>query len=803
MLDVKRLIQITLFALALVSSALLGLGLESTHLIVIAFIGATIGFVVTDLLRLFRIDGTLANIASIVILFLAMKDFFSEDSTGKLVSVAHLLVYLQTVLMFQEKTPRLNWQILVLSLLQVVVGTIFTLDLEAGLLFLVYFFVAGAAMVLQSVYSDTVDVRKRNRRAAKLVAKSSDAEARESLAPLLYFDPGDEPHAALKPMVSHLGIWLAVAMAFTSVMFYLVPRHTKPWYGPANIEVSTAGVSKSVDLNEQGLISLSNQLMFRVKFTDMRTGEPIELAGQEMYLRGLALSNLVIKNGRTDWQAPHDRISSQLYQGLPRSPGKGRSVLQTVTLEETADPLLYGVMPFYSVTETPPEVSFCHEVSALTRCQINDMIDMAPYRYKGATTIGANGKFLGSWPYVANTFSYSERPMYEDLPQQEWLTQMDPERYQSLVGISDILASEWREGAGSRLELMRTMEKYFLEPGRFQYTLDFRDVKRDSKLDPIEDFVRNHRSGHCELFASALTLMLRRQNIPARLVVGFYGAEQNTLNGGYLVRATNAHAWVEAYLPPEDCTQEMLDSGAAGAGGAWVVLDATPFSEDGNAASLGDNTMDLARTVWDDYVLGIDSEKDSGDPAVSATMFEFLQFTDLTKWEDSFKQSSKFFKSSAFKYTVLGIVGCLMFLVWLKTIRRRANVNETRKVGMLRRFVGEAISLIAPNFGAWVMDSGAKQNPTAFYLRLTEVLAGAELEREPSQTHREFAEEVATHFEGHPKSTLIQSTVREVTELFNDVRFGQEQLEPELCAQIEMCLDELKLVIKQPELSPA
>ena len=85
MLDVKRLMQITLFLLAIVSSSLLAMGLGSSRLAVIAFVGAALGFVITDLYKLFRIDGVLANIASVVILFLAMKDFFSEDSTGKLV----------------------------------------------------------------------------------------------------------------------------------------------------------------------------------------------------------------------------------------------------------------------------------------------------------------------------------------------------------------------------------------------------------------------------------------------------------------------------------------------------------------------------------------------------------------------------------------------------------------------------------------------------------------------------------------------------------------------------------------------
>ena len=67
MFNVKRLIQITMFLLAIVSSTLLGLGMESQRLIVIAVVGATMGFIVTDLFNLFRIEGALANIASIVI----------------------------------------------------------------------------------------------------------------------------------------------------------------------------------------------------------------------------------------------------------------------------------------------------------------------------------------------------------------------------------------------------------------------------------------------------------------------------------------------------------------------------------------------------------------------------------------------------------------------------------------------------------------------------------------------------------------------------------------------------------------
>jgi len=224
MLEVKRLVQITLYVLVLISSLLLGMSMESMRMITIGVVGATLGFLITDWLKLFRIEGFLANVASIVILFLAMKDFFSVDNVGKLVSVANLLVYLQTVLMFQEKTPRLNWQVLVLSLLQVVVGAIFSLNLEAGLLFLLYFVVVGVAMILQSIYTDAIDIKRRNRASANLLknhirpaSNLSDSDESENISngavldrPLTFFDSHKQPKSAIRPMIAHLLLWIAV-----------------------------------------------------------------------------------------------------------------------------------------------------------------------------------------------------------------------------------------------------------------------------------------------------------------------------------------------------------------------------------------------------------------------------------------------------------------------------------------------------------------------------------------------------------------------------------------------------------------
>jgi hypothetical protein len=98
----------------------------------------------------------------------------------------------------------------------------------------------------------------------------------------------------------------------------------------------------------------------------------------------------------------------------------------------------------------------------------------------------------------------------------------------------------------------------------------------------LESFLFEHKSGQCEYFASAMVLMLRSQGIPARLVTGFLGGEYNPFEGYYVVRDSNAHAWVEAYLEEQ---------------GGWRIFDPTPPAGRPGAASEG--WLTLARQAWD------------------------------------------------------------------------------------------------------------------------------------------------------------------------------------------------------------
>lgn len=113
-------------------------------------------------------------------------------------------------------------------------------------------------------------------------------------------------------------------------------------------------------------------------------------------------------------------------------------------------------------------------------------------------------------------------------------------------------------GAAGEYEKARALEKYFRN--NFTYEIGTYDLNR---LNPLEDFIFNGKRGHCERFASALSLLLRQIGIPSRIAIGFVPAEKNEIGGFYNVRDTHAHAWVEAYFP----------------GRGWTILDATPVSD--------------------------------------------------------------------------------------------------------------------------------------------------------------------------------------------------------------------------------
>jgi hypothetical protein len=144
-------------------------------------------------------------------------------------------------------------------------------------------------------------------------------------------------------------------------------------------------------------------------------------------------------------------------------------------------------------------------------------------------------------------------------------------------------------GQGSAAERAGRLERH-LATG-YAYSLDLGGRAADA--DPIEGFLFTYKSGQCEYFASAMVLMLRAQGIPARLVTGFLGGEYNPFEGYLILRDSNAHAWVEAWLGGRE---------------GWQVFDPTPPAGRPEASATGfwllaHQAWDFVQFRWDRYVL--------------------------------------------------------------------------------------------------------------------------------------------------------------------------------------------------------
>ena len=148
----------------------------------------------------------------------------------------------------------------------------------------------------------------------------------------------------------------------------------------------------------------------------------------------------------------------------------------------------------------------------------------------------------------------------------------------------------------------------------FGYSLQ---LSRTVPHDPLANFLFERKQGHCEYFASSMAVMLRTLGIPSRVVNGFRTGEFNDLTSQYVVRASNAHSWVEAYFP----------------GHGWVDFDPTP------AASIAMNTgwsrismyADAMASFWREWIVNYDVVHQQA-LAVSAGSRSRYWFSVLRRW---------------------------------------------------------------------------------------------------------------------------------------------------------------------------
>jgi hypothetical protein len=125
----------------------------------------------------------------------------------------------------------------------------------------------------------------------------------------------------------------------------------------------------------------------------------------------------------------------------------------------------------------------------------------------------------------------------------------------------DVLADTIKHHKKAGLEPLEIIDAVFTD---FRYSL----ILDGDPEDPLQEFLTQRKTGHCEHFATATVLLLRQMGIPARYVVGYSVQEYSSLLAMYVVRQRHAHAWAMAYIDNE-----------------WQVVDTTPATWAANEAA--------------------------------------------------------------------------------------------------------------------------------------------------------------------------------------------------------------------------
>ena len=112
------------------------------------------------------------------------------------------------------------------------------------------------------------------------------------------------------------------------------------------------------------------------------------------------------------------------------------------------------------------------------------------------------------------------------------------------------LVERWRRETPGDMAFIQRVLSYFNEEA-FHYSLESPLLGNQ----PVDEFLFDTRVGYCEHYSSAFAVLMRLAGIPARIVTGYQGGWFNEFGNYLLVRQSNAHAWVEIWLPNSGWTR--------------------------------------------------------------------------------------------------------------------------------------------------------------------------------------------------------------------------------------------------------
>jgi transglutaminase-like putative cysteine protease len=291
------------------------------------------------------------------------------------------------------------------------------------------------------------------------------------------------------------------------------------------------------------------------------------------------------------------------------------------------------------------------------------------------------------------------------------------------------LAQEWSAGLNSPEQKAEALERHLRK--NFRYSLQLGPVPA---ADPIADFLLVRRAGHCEYFASSMAVMLRTIGIPSRVVTGFQSGVYNPVSGWLVIRASDAHSWVEAWLPHL----------------GWTVFDPTPPDPNAGIASIWTRIgfyFDAAETFWQEWVLNynIDRQVLLALKMQETTRSSGTGWIDRTvAWADHARVAATAFLMRWGAILAMGLIAAALIIYFGPRVRLRWHTRQR----VLRAQRGQAQA----------------SDATLLYTRMLNLLSRRGFEKPAWTTPVEFAR-------GLPPSDLAP-LVEDLTTAYNELRFG-------------------------------
>ena len=696
------------------------------------------------------------NILGFVAVFMAAYELYIGSIEARLLAGGHLIVYLSWLFLFQARETRAVWWLAALAVLQLAVASVLTSAPWFGGSLIVWLLLAMWTMAIFTMQRSAARTLHPSAAVAPERGHGSGAAASaRSGAEPSYCVHGLRPDSRFRLLSGRFVLAVAgmtiASMVVSALFFVFIPR---VWMSRLRLFDDTAlagdriaGFTERVRLGDIGEIMASNDVALTATFFEypsnrrLNTEKARKWLGDNPLFRARTLEHYssgrwdpVLKSRGEPCQPV--RPDKKLIRVDVRLNSSNSSTLFTVGQVFTCDGPLDGIEIF--------KRKLTNEYSRQDEA-VYDSYSYQVYSYPVAEEIEYDlsdviGRRIPSIASNAVNYEADLLRIPENLPQMGRITK-------------EVLATLPEDDADNDEAKSHAILSYLRDSGKFEYTT--KAAVDNSRIDPIEDFLVNRKKGHCEYFASALALMLRHANIPARLVTGFKGGNFEGSTGSFYIQQRFAHAWVEAFIVDR-----------------WVTLDPTPAVRDTRASvaamehqSLWSSVQDVMVRIWLTGI-GMNSQQQREQvylPIQRLGQRTWQRLLDLrAKFESVWAGAVETIRNPDQWISWRGGVTAFVLLTAL-AIFYRVTSRIIRRIGSIGRRKG---------------DGDGTGPEVAFYLRFKKIVDQAGLVQERSQTAREFGHTVRRMLGRQLEEAGLTNLPETVSDEYYRVRFGGEELTP-------------------------